>query len=261
MPQFILITGGSKGIGLELARAFASRGYSLVLSSRKQEHLDNAATTIKTDYQVEILTVPCDLSDDSGPEQLFNAVKGNSITIHTLVNNAGVGIYGEFTKISAPAESRMMHLNINSLVTLTRLFIGDILKSRGGILNVASTAAFQPGPLMAVYYASKAFVLSFSEALHEELKEEGVKVSVLCPGPTRSEFYSAGDIDNTRLLKSGIMRMMSTSAVAEAGYKGYISGQRVIIPGIMNQLGALAAKAAPRWLAARFIHFVNQQRR
>lgn len=260
MSEYALITGGSRGIGLELALELASRGFSVIITARGAEALKKSASAIKDKYAVNVEIIPCDLSEDHGADILVSEIRKKNITIHTLVNNAGIGLYGSFLELDDADQSRMLHLNLITLVRLTKLFLPDLILKRGGVLNVASTAAFQPGPLMAVYYASKAFVLSFSEALHRELKDKGVSVTALCPGPTRSEFYSAGKIDNTRLLRSGLLRLMHPGEVAAAGLRAYMRGKRVEIPGFMNKAGAFLVRYAPRGVVLWFMLKLNEQR-
>ncbi|MFP4014653.1 MAG: SDR family NAD(P)-dependent oxidoreductase [Chitinispirillaceae bacterium] len=260
MSEYALITGGSKGIGLELAKEFASKGFSVIITARGAEALNEAAQGIKDKYGVTVEIIPCDLSQEKGADFLVSEIKKKNITVHSLVNNAGIGLYGSFLELDDAAQNKMLHLNLVTLVRLTRLLLPDLVLKKGGVLNVASTAAFQPGPLMAVYYASKAFVLSFSEALHRELKERGVTVTALCPGPTRSEFQNTGKIDNTRLLRSGLLRLMHPGEVAAAGFRAYMRGKRVEIPGFMNKAGAAVVRYAPRGVVLWFMLKLNEQR-
>ncbi|MFP4163588.1 MAG: SDR family NAD(P)-dependent oxidoreductase [Chitinispirillaceae bacterium] len=261
MSDYALITGGSKGIGLELARQFAAHGFSVIITARGAKSLKDAASRMEEDYGVRVRIIPCDLSKDDGPDYLVSRIRKWNVTVHTLVNNAGIGLYGSFWELQEGDQNAMMHLNIVSLVRLTKLLLPDIQQSNGGVLNVASTAAFQPGPLMAVYYASKSFVVSFSESLHQELKNRHLNVTALCPGPTRSQFHSTAKIDNTRLLKSGLLRFMHPKEVAQAGFEAYMKGKRVEIPGFMNKVGATMARFAPRTLVLRIMLLLNQQRK
>jgi short-subunit dehydrogenase len=260
MIRHVLITGGSKGIGYELAKQFAADGFSLILAARGEGALASAAAALKKRYGADILTIRCDLSRDGSPDFLYRTVTKRGIVLHTLVNNAGIALYGPLLETDGHDEMRMMHLNLLSPVRLTRLFLPDILSTRGGVLNVSSTAAFQPGPLMSVYYASKSFLLSFTESLAEEYSGKGITVSALCPGPTRSEFQEKSKIDNTRLIKSGLMRIMSTKEVASMGYRAYRSGRRVAVPGMLNRLGVMVVQNIPHVWSAKIVKKLNEMR-
>lgn len=243
-PRWAVITGASSGIGAELARVMAAKGYSLVLTARRHERLEALAEEIRTAHQVEVETMALDLEDREAPQDLAEMLRDRGIRVHTLVNNAGFGLRGNFATLPIERQLAMIDLNVRTLTALTRLVLPDMLeRGRGGILNVASTAAFQPGPYMAVYYATKAFVLSLSEALHEEAKGRGVTVTALCPGSTESEFSATADVEYSRSLRPSIM---SAAEVARIGVEGYEAGKAIVVPGGANRLGTLGAKFLPR---------------
>jgi short-subunit dehydrogenase len=243
-----LVTGASSGIGAELARVFAARGYSLVLTARRRDRLEALAGELRgRGGHVEV--VQSDLADPAGPGALAHEIEARGIALHTLVNNAGFGLRGRFATLPFERQIGMVELNVVALTKLCGLVLpGLVARRAGGILNVASTAAFQAGPNMAVYYATKAYVLSRSEALHEEAKPHGVTVTALCPGPTATEFAEHADLEMSRLFKFGAM---SAADVARAGVEGYEAGKAVVIPGLSNRLAAWGAQLAPRAFARR----------
>ena len=247
-----LVTGASGGIGLELARLFAGDGHDLVLVARGGERLAVISRELEERYRVEVRAIPRDLSNPIAPLSLFDECG----EVDFLVNNAGFGHRGSFADEDPAILSEMLQVNVAALTQLTRLFLPTMLERRTGrILNVASTAAFQPGPLMAVYYASKAYVLSFSEAIRDELNGSGVTVTTLCPGPTRTSFDARAEVARPRLLNS---RVMEPSEVAAEGYAGMMSGKAVVIPGRVNRLGATGARLMPRSLAANIARRMHE---
>ena len=248
--QTALITGASGGIGLEFARIFAREGYNLVLVARSVDKLTALAESLSAEFGISALAHPADLTDPHAPNALFAAMQEQGISVDVLVNNAGFAPFGFFVQTDLQRELDEIQLNVTALTHLSKLFGREMAARRnGGILNVASTAAFQPGPLMAVYYATKAYVLSFSEALANEMADYGVVVSVLCPGATVTDFFDRADMGNSGLVKK--MRMMSAKDVAEIGYRGFVRGKTVIIPGMMNRILAFSTKFAPRSLSAK----------
>lgn len=243
--QTALITGASSGIGLDLAECFAKDGYNLVLTARSAGALDDAAARLREKYGVVIDTIPHDLGAPGGGVALAAKVATTGRGVDVLVNNAGYGSSGSLTQVSMADTLGMIDLNDRALVELTHLYWNDMIgRKRGGVLNVASTAAFQPGPLMAVYYASKAFVLSFSEALWEEARGTGVHVSCLCPGPTVSKFRERAGTDKTKLAQTS--KVMATAPVAKAGYDAFRANRRVIVTGGRNAFQAGMVKYLPR---------------
>ncbi|MBI3249545.1 MAG: SDR family oxidoreductase [Deltaproteobacteria bacterium] len=254
-----LITGASAGIGYALSRCFAADHHDLILVARQEQKLRHVAEELHREFQVSTHVIAADLAQADAPRKLADAVQANSLTVDFLVNNAGFGLGGKFTETALATELEMVQVNIVSLVYLTKLFLPAMVERKSGrIMNVASTAAFQPGPFMAVYYATKAFVLSFSEAIGNELSGTGVTVTALCPGPTASDFQARANIQETRLVKSKLMGFMSTEAVAQVGYRGLMSGKRVVVPGVMNKLGVQGTRVLPRRLSAQIARMLQE---
>jgi short-subunit dehydrogenase len=234
-----LITGASAGLGAEFARQLAARGQKLVLVARRKDRLDALAAELGN-----ARTVAIDLSEAGSTAALMADVAAAGEHVDTLINNAGFGLRGRFAELDAARQREMIDLNVTSLTQLCRAVAPGMIERRSGaILNVASTAAFQPGPNMAVYFATKAFVLSFTEALHEELKPHGIRVTALCPGPTRTEFGSvAGFGDNSAFDR------LSTNAggVVRAGLKALERNRALVVPGLLNKIGASSTRFVPR---------------
>ena len=247
-----LVTGASSGIGLELARLFAADGHDLVLVARDGRRLAAAARDLEERFRVTVRPIPRDLSNPIAPASLYDECG----EVDCLVNNAGFGHRGAFADEDPALLGEMLQVNVASLTQLTRLFLPAMVeRGHGRILNVASTAAFQPGPLMAVYYASKAYVLSFSDAIRDELDGTGVTVTALCPGPTRTRFDARAEVSRNRITGS---RMMEPHEVAQAGYDGMMEGRAVVIPGKVNRLGAAGARLMPRSLAAGIARRIHE---
>ena len=239
MKKIALITGASAGLGAEFARQLSRRGEALVLVARRKDRIEALAKELGNARAVAI-----DLSKANSAAKLMADVKANGETVDLLVNNAGFGLIGRFADLDAKRERQMIDLNAGTLTDLCRAVAPEMVKRKsGGILNVASTAAFQPGPKMAVYFATKAFVLSLSEALHEELKPHGIKVSCLCPGPTRTEFGAVAGFGGNGLFDR--VAMESPEVVA-AGLRGLDRNQAVLVPGWTNKLTAVSGRFAPR---------------
>jgi len=245
-----LITGASGGIGYELAKLFARDRYNLVLVARSADKLNQVAAELQNLHPVTVKTVPLDLVAAPAPKFLFDQLQREGIAVDVLVNNAAFGAFGEFASMAEEEILGQIQLNMTALTHLTRLFLPTMLARRGGkIMNVASTAAFQPGPLMAVYYATKAYVLSLSEALANEVAESGVVVSCFCPGPTDTGFQKRAAMENSRVVKK--IGGMSAERVARDGYRGLMAGRTVVISGVQNWLAAESVRFAPRkWVTA-----------
>jgi len=240
-----LITGASSGIGRELAKLFARDHYDLVLVARNSSRLAQAADELQRQFGITAKSFPLDLTADSAPQFLFDQLAREGVTIDVLVNNAGYGRLGAFAEVSAEDSLGQIQLNITALTQLTKLFLGPMLERKSGkILNVASTAGFQPGPLMAVYYATKAYVISFSEALANELHATGVSVTCLCPGVTDTEFQKRAGTEQTKLFRQ--MRPMDAKTVARDGYRGLMKGKPLVISGFRNWLLAESLRVSPR---------------
>jgi short-subunit dehydrogenase len=254
--QTVLVTGASSGIGLELAKAFARQGYSLVLLARNQPALEQLADGLRSQYKVGAEVLVADLRQADAAAQVVQELARRNQRVDVLVNNAGFGVLGAFAQCDLQQPTDMMQVNMLALAQLTRLLLPAMLaRNSGGVLNVASTAAFQAGPNMAVYYASKAFVLSFTEALHEEVAHTGLHVSCLCPGPTRTAFFAADNMEHARLLKFGAH---SASAVAQLGLAAFQRNQAIAIPGLKNRLLAFSTRFAPRSVTRKMAQALNQ---
>jgi short-subunit dehydrogenase len=254
----VLITGASSGIGLELAKPFAAAKHPLILTARNAAALEQLAQECRQSHGVEAQVITADLADVVGPQFLFDEIQRRGLCVDILVNNAGFGTHGRFWEIATRNELSLLQVNVVALVQLTHLFLpGMVARKRGKVLNVASTAAFQPGPLMANYYASKAYVLSFSEALSNELAGTGVTVTALCPGPTSTDFQKRAGIGMSKI---SAIAGMSAQAVAQAGYDAVMNGKRVCIPGWKNRLLARSSKWLPRSLVLNAVRRLNASR-
>src|SRR5205085_11002885 len=250
-----LVTGASGGIGLELARLFAADGHDLVLVARSRDKLAGLAEELGGKHNVSARVLPADLARPEAPREIFDGLRAEGTNVDALVNNAGIGSYGLFVETDLKSELDLLQINVVALTHLTKLFLpAMIARRRGHVLNVASTAAFQPGPLMAVYYASKAYVLSLSEALSNETAGTGVTVTVLCPGPTGTGFVAAAGMEESKLFDRGAM---TARAVAEAGYRGMLGGKTIVIPGFRNRLLASSYRLAPRGLTNEVVRGIQ----
>jgi short-subunit dehydrogenase len=239
MKKVALITGASAGLGVEFARQLSARGHRLVLIARRKERLESLAKELGNARAVAI-----DLSKANAAVKLMADLNDAGEEVETLVNNAGFGLIGAFAELDAKRQRQMIDLNVGTLTDLCRAVAPQMVKRKsGGILNVASTAAFQPGPRMAVYFATKAFVLSLSEALHEELKPHGVRVTCLCPGPTHTEFGEVAGFGGNGLFDR---LAMESPEVVKAGLDGLDRNLAVVVPGLMNKVGAASTRFAPR---------------
>lgn len=240
MTKTALITGASTGIGLDLAVLAARDGFDCILVSRSEPRLHELKKVLEKRYRVNVHVFALDLSEHQAVERLTSSIDDAGLKVDFLINNAGFGTAGEFIEIDAETEAEEVRLNVNALTELTKAYLpGMVKRNHGYVLNVASVAAFQPGPYMAVYYATKAYVLSLTEALHAEVKGTGVHVSVLCPGPTDTGFFN-------RAGSEMMISKMPSHLVAFFGYKGVMQNKRVIVPGVSNQLLVAAAKLMPR---------------
>jgi len=242
--ETVLVTGASSGIGLELARCFAADGCRLVLVARKGNALEALATDLRKTHKIQAQVITADLAHPEAPTRLLAHLQSAGLKVDVLVNNAAFGAQGKFVELPLVRQLEMLQVNITSLTHLTGLLLpGMVERRRGGILNIASTAAFQPGPGMAVYYATKAYVLSFSEALAEELAGTGVTVSAVCPGPTATNFGAAANMRTLGLVKK---ISMSAETVAVLGHRAYRRGRVVAITGLRNQIPAFLTRLFPR---------------
>jgi uncharacterized protein len=251
--RVVVVTGASAGIGAALARVFAEHGHELVLIARRESKLDALADEIAAGGRPRPLVLAIDLAQPEAGARIKAELAAHGLEPEYIVNNAGFGLVGEAAQLDHAEQLAMIDLNIRSLTELSLAFADTLARLRGGILNVASVAGFIPGPGMAVYYASKAYVLSFSEALHHELARRGVRVSVLCPGPVPTEFQARAGIPRVPFPRTGLPRVVGSNAltctaeeVAEAGYDGLMRGRRVVVPGVANKAVTIITRLLPR---------------
>ena len=259
MAEVALVTGASGGIGEDLARLIAAGGRDVVLLARSAPKLQTLADELTLAYKVSATVLAMDLSIPGAADEIARTLAERRIVIDMLINNAGFGTHGAFARENSVEQSRMLQVNVVALTMLTRLLLpGMIERRRGRILNVASTAAFQPGPVMAVYYASKAYVMSLSLALTEETVDTGVTVTCLCPGPTRTGFQERAQLGKSRLF--GVTNVMSSADVARAGYDALLAGRALVVPGMANKIGAQSVRFVPRRVAAKIAGALNADR-
>jgi short-subunit dehydrogenase len=258
MPKTALITGASVGIGYELAKCFAAGGYDLLLAARSADKLAAVADEMRK-LGVRAEPIVCDLADPAGPRALFADVTNRGVAVDALVNNAGFGALGRFHELDLRRQLDMVQVNVTALVELTHLFLpGMIARGHGGVMNLASTAAYLAGPHMAVYYATKAFVLSFSEAIADELAATGVTVTAVCPGPTESEFRARAKLEDSPAFRSKVIPTMSARRVARIGFRAFERGKRVVVPGVVNKLAVQSTRVGSRKLMTRIAGKVNR---
>ena len=255
--ETVLITGASSGIGYEFSRLFAEKGYGLVITARREERL-RELERMYPESRIEV--IPCDLGSETGAEYLYNEVKKRNIKVDILINNAGLGLFGEFYETDIEKEKRIIDLNIKALVELSKYLLQEMLERNSGkILNVASIAAFQPGPYMSVYYASKAFVLSFTEAVRNETRKTGVNVSALCPGPVETEFEKSSELTKSKLFSR--LKPVTAEKVAYVGYKGLMKNRAVIIPGFFNRFAVTAGVFVPTGIKVNIARRIQEKKK
>jgi short-subunit dehydrogenase len=255
-----LVTGASSGIGRHLAQGLAARGYDLALVARREELLIQLAATLHEAYGTHCYPIAADLARYEERERVLTALAPRAAQLAVLVNNAGFGTHGYFHETNLERELELIAVNCAAPVHLTKRILPWMLaRHEGYIMNVASVSSFMPGPLMAIYYASKAFLLSFSEALHEEYRRQGIRVTALCPGPVRTEFQrTAGILGSAR---SSIASPMDAGPVAEAGLNALFAGKRVETPGLANKAVALAGRLLPRRWMLHWVRDIQEERR
>lgn len=258
--KYILITGASSGLGLEFAKIAAREEYNLILIARRKTELDKIAATLRAQYGVLIHTLEKDLSLLSSPSEIFSEVNDNlKIPVFMLINNAGFGSGGEFAQSDIQNEMNQINVNVTSLTALTRLFLPSMIERNSGIIiNVASTAAYQPGPYMSVYYATKAYVKNFTLALQNELKDTKVKVCLFSPGPTNTNFHNRANI--TRSVIGRKQFMLTAEKAVRIGFNNALKGKREIVPGLMNKIGVSAVKLFPEKLITTVVGYLNKSR-
>ncbi len=260
MSKTALITGASSGIGLELAKIHAKKGGNVVLIARNEEKLNLIKQEIETQYGVRVYIMVKDLSVENVAIDVYEQLKNKHIQIDYLINNAGFGDYGMFFETDWEKEHKMINLNITTLTHLTKLFLKDMLvRGNGKIMNVASTASFQPGPGMAVYYATKAYVLHFTEAIANEVADKGITITALCPGATKSGFQERANMQESKLVKG--KKLPTSKQVALYGYDAMLKGKTVAIEGFMNKVLATSVRFIPRDLTVKITRFIQDKRK
>jgi uncharacterized protein len=250
-----LITGASNGIGLELAKIHASKGGDLILVARNKAKLDELKMELESQCKISVYTIGKDLSVENAAEEVYDETKKQNIQVDYLINNAGFGDYGHFVDTEWNKELQMINLNIKTLTLFTKLYLQDMVeRGSGKIMNVASTAAFQSGPLMAVYFATKAYVLNFSEAVNNEVKNEGITITALCPGATKTNFQSAAAADKSKLFNN--KNLPNPKQVAQYGYKAMISGKTIAIHGFLNRILVNSVRFTPRAIVVKITRMI-----
>jgi short-subunit dehydrogenase len=256
---YTLITGASGGIGREFAEIFAREKHDLILVARSEQKLEDLKRQLQDTHKVTVHVLVADLSKPETALKLYETTESHGWAVDTLVNNAGFGALGPFVTSSWKRYAEMIQVNITSLTELTRLYLPLMVANKSGkILNISSTAAFQAGPLMSVYYATKAYVLSFSEGLHEELKDSGVTVTALCPGPTESNFASTAGAQDAMTFQ--MMKLPSSHEVAEYGYRALMQGKAIAVHGALNKVAATSAHLMPRSILRKVVHSLQKNR-
>ncbi|MDD2681059.1 MAG: SDR family oxidoreductase [Patescibacteria group bacterium] len=253
-----IITGASSGIGLELAWILASNNHNLLIIARHEDKLNELAKAIQIKHQVTVDYLVKDLSKPESTQEIFKYCQEKQLFVDILINNAGFGDFCEFSDSNRQRQLDMINVNISSLVSLTHLFLKDMINNNEGkIMNIASAAAFQPGPLMSVYYATKAFVLHFSEAIANELKDKNITLTTICPGPTASNFKQSANLNNSRLMKK--RNLPSSRSVAEFSYQAMIKGRVIAIPGFSNWLLSKLVNIIPRPLVVKMVRKIQEK--
>jgi short-subunit dehydrogenase len=257
MSKTALITGSSNGIGLELARIHAEKGDNLIIVARSKNKLDELKKELEEKHKVQVYVIGKDLSFQNSAREVYDELKQHNISVDYLINNAGFGDFGFYSESDWNKQEKMINLNITALAHFTRLFLPDMIeRGSGRIMNVASLASFTSGPTMSVYFATKAFVLSFSEAVNNEVKDKGITVTALCPGSTESGFHAA--LTEDKLPKE--RNLVSARVVAEYGYKAMMKGKTVAIPGFKNTIMATSVRLLPRALAVKAVRKIQEKK-
>lgn len=258
MKNTALITGASNGIGLELAKVHAAKGGDLILAARSIQKLNELKLELEKQHKINVMCIEIDLSKPDAAKMLYDEIKKQNVKVDYLINNAGFGDFGLFHEADQDKMMQMIQLNIGALTQLTRLYLPEMVKEgKGKIMNVASAAAFQPGPTMAVYYATKAYVLHLTEAISNEIENTGVSITALCPGATISGFKDAADLQESKLFKN--KNLPTSKEVAEYGYAQMLKGKVVAIHGMMNYLMANSVRFAPRSLVLKIVRMIQDK--
>ena len=248
--RYALITGATSGIGYELAKLFAKDGYNLVIVARNQQELDNKATEFSTEYSVGVITIAKDLSLENSPFEVYDEVRAKGIDIEVLVNNAAQGQYGKFVETDIQRELEMIRLNIVGYLVLSKLFLKEMVaRDRGKILQVASIGGKLPGPMQSVYHATKAFIVSHTDALVNELKETNITITSLMPGPTDTDFFNKAGMEDTKMVQEG--SLSDPAKVAKDGYEALMKGKDYVISGVKNKIQVASAEILPDSIAAK----------
>ena len=256
--DYALITGASNGIGLELAEVFAKNGTPVILSARSEAKLTALAADLTKKYGIAAHAVAADLSKSEEVQRLYDTVKSNGWKVEYLVNNAGFGDFGKFHTTNWEKQAQMIDLNVRSLTQLTHLYLPEMVtRNSGRIMQLASTASFLPGPLMSVYFATKSFVLHFSEAIAEELSNTNVTITALCPGPTTSGFQEAADIMESKMVKG--KALPTSKDVAEYGYQVMMQGKIVAVHGLKNKILSQSYRFTPRKMLTKVVRFLQDK--
>ena len=256
MTQYTLITGASSGIGYEFAKVCAENKHNLILIARSSQKLQELKSQLEKEHPIQIHLISKDLSHPSAPQEIFDEIKHLDLNVEILINNAGFGNHGPFQTTDWQTESDMIQVNVTTLTHLTKLFLPSMIENNSGkILTVASTAAFFPGPYMAIYYATKAFVLSFSESLAEELADTNVTVTCLAPGQTQSNFQNTAQLRNARMFQGDLP---TAQQLAQYGYRELMNGTRVAVYGYLNKAATILANFIPRTLRAKIVKRVQK---
>lgn len=251
----VLITGATAGIGYELAKLYAKDENNLILLARDEERLKEVKDELEF-YNIKVYTIALDLSEDNSCEKVLDFVNKKNLSVDILINNAGMGSFGYLSEIEVEKELKLIDVNIRALTELTKMFLPSMIEhGEGAIMNVASTAAFCAGPKMATYYASKSYVLNFTEALYEELKGSEIKISCLCPGPVKTNFQEKSGIRKSEAAKKALM---TPKEVAEIAYRDFKKGKLIIIPGFKNKLIIRINKLIPRSFSRKIILMMNK---
>ncbi len=260
MIKTALITGATSGIGYEFCKIHAINGGNLIVVARNKKKLEEIKFEFEKQYKISVFVIVKDLSNPNSANEVFNEIKQNNIKIDYLINNAGFGIYGEFTETSLEKEEEMINLNILSLTKLTKLFYKEMLSQNGGkIMNIASIAAFQSGPLMSAYFASKAYVLNFTEGLAYENKNKNITFTAFCPGATDSKFHSVSGFENSNLVKT--QKLPSAEYIANIGYNDMLKGKVVSIPVFRDKLLITIQRFVPRCMVAKVTGYIIREKK
>ena len=251
--KYALITGATSGIGYELAKLFAKDGYNLVIAARSQEELDHTSAELEREYNIEVVKISKDLFDPENAFDLYNEVIIKKIQVDVLVNDAGQGQYGGFVDTDIHRELQIIQLNISSVVVLTKLFLQDMVKrGEGKILNLSSIASKIPGPLQSVYHGTKAFVQSFTEAIRNEVKDSGVAITALLPGPTDTDFFNKADMEDSKMVEDS--KLADPAKVAKDGYDALMKGDDMVVSGLKNKLQVAMGNVMPDSMVAENVH-------